>query len=437
MTNRGGGPPKQVILLLLIMVSFTLFSIILFRRDMSEVVIERVVSRPQEEKWLGEGMQVYSQPRTARTTITLPNKDEDVRYFPSNHFGDKKYFVYQPSGGWGNQRYILRWAIIVANAMGRTLVVSPLAPHSDIWHGYNEWNKDQVLAADLVLDVKALNQAVNKGVVFINDTPARVMQRIANETKLTSKVFVKGHYTSNLRKKLLIYKESEISMNWGNVKEDVVFWDKMSMWQCCVTDFLPDSVWYGRHIIFNEYFKSLALRLVKGFYPFNAVHVRRGDMTISKDRKTAEVYYRAHHLESFDKSPPLYVATNENDATWFDAWLEPGRFTKLVYWKDLDVQAIERELEQFPASMKGDVLGFIEQLICGNAVKWEGSKKSTFSATISSIRVAPQLREIEWSFPPKPSIRMGKAAVLGDQISSYGNLLGKEEGEDFISNDEG
>lgn len=34
-----------------------------------------------------------------------------------------KYFVYQPSGGWGNQRLILRWAMVAANAMERTLIL--------------------------------------------------------------------------------------------------------------------------------------------------------------------------------------------------------------------------------------------------------------------------------------------------------------------------
>ena len=46
--------------------------------------------------------------------------------------------------------------------------------------------------------------------------------------------------------------------------------------------------------------------------------------------------------------------------------------------------------------MKGDVIGFIEQLICGNAVKWEGSDGSTFSMFIKGLRKHRVLTELDW-----------------------------------------
>jgi len=49
------------------------------------------------------------------------NLDEKWKINPNEK--DVKYFVYQPSGGWGNQRLILRWAMSAANAMDRTLVI--------------------------------------------------------------------------------------------------------------------------------------------------------------------------------------------------------------------------------------------------------------------------------------------------------------------------
>ena len=39
-----------------------------------------------------------------------------------------KFFVYQPTGGWGNQRMILKSAIAAANAMGRVLVLPMISP---------------------------------------------------------------------------------------------------------------------------------------------------------------------------------------------------------------------------------------------------------------------------------------------------------------------
>ena len=330
-------------------------------------------------------------------------------YFPETYEPGKKYFFYQPSGGWGNQRYILRWAILAANAMNRTLAVAPLAPHSDIWTGYNQWKKEHLLPANKVLDVRALTEAVNQGVVFLDDIPSRVIQRAMDESSLSVKIHVKGHYVDRTatKKKWLIYKESYIRDTWGNDLEDIIFWDKMSMWICCATDFGPDQVWYGRHIMFNRKFKLFVKKLTENIIPYNAIHVRRGDMTISKDRKTADIYFKVHHLEKFDLDLPLYVATNEPDRVWFEPLKSLDRFKKLVFWSDLDQNSLQTFLKDFPTSMKGDVSGFIDQLICGNAVKWEGSQKSTFSDAITTIRAAPQLREIDWSFPLKPSIRKG------------------------------
>jgi len=374
-----------------------------------------------EDAWAGERLTVTDSTEDisdeALAEMTHHSPQEERKYFPDTRKPGAKYFLYQPSGGWGNQRLIIRWAMIVANAMNRTLAISPLAPHSDIWSGYNKWQKHELLPADRVLDVKALNEAIDQGVVFLDDIPARVVEKAVNRSGMTAKVHVKGHYVNFYAKvkKLLIYKESEIREAWKDVEEDIVFWDKMSMWLCCSPNVGMDSIWYGKHIMFNSMFKSLARGLMADLGPYNAVHVRRGDMTISKDRRTAEVYYRSHHLDRFDKSLPLYIATNEKNVSWFDALTLPGRFTKIVFWRDLKQDLIKQTLDTFPVSMKGDISGFIDMLICGNAVKWEGSRKSTFSAAISAIRMSPQLRALTWSFPERPSLRKRAVSDRGDE----------------------
>jgi hypothetical protein len=148
----------------------------------------------------------------------------------------------------------------------------------------------------------------------------------------------------------------------------------------------------------------------------DAVHVRRGDHS-STDRRTAERYYKVHSMSDFDKKLPLYVATDETYYGWFRYFRKRGRFRRLVFWKDLDREVITKLLQDFPVAMHGDVLGFVEQLICGNAVQWEGSHKSTFSAGISTIRLVPALRELAWSYPLKPSMRKagGGAGSAEDQ----------------------
>lgn len=148
---------------------------------------------------------------------------------------------------------------------------------------------------------------------------------------------------------------------------------------------------------------------------YNAVHVRRSDH-VSRDRKSAEQYYKFHDLASFNKTFPLYVATDERKLKWFNYFkrFPKKRFRSLIFWKDLDKEILHTVLPAYPESMHSDVLGFVEQLICGNAIQWEGSYKSTFSAAIATIRTVPALRLLNYSFPPRPSQRKaGEATAVG------------------------
>jgi len=118
--------------------------------------------------------------KMAASTIKPDQISEEFSRFPphpSQMTADRKFFCYQPSGGWGNQRYILRWAMIAAAAMKRTLLVAPIAPHSDIWHGFNEFNKSQVVSAGLILDIRAIQKAMAPyGAVFLDDLPIRAVE---------------------------------------------------------------------------------------------------------------------------------------------------------------------------------------------------------------------------------------------------------------------
>jgi hypothetical protein len=93
------------------------------------------------------------------------------------------------------------------------------------------------------------------------------------------------------------------------------------------------------------------------------------------------------------------VATDEKDASWFQHWTEQG--FSLLFWKDIAADPVRQawvsaELQNFPRDMHGDVVGFIEQLLCARAQTWTGSDGSTFSMAIQSMRKFPPLREIEW-----------------------------------------
>lgn len=98
------------------------------------------------------------------------------------------------------------------------------------------------------------------------------------------------------------------------------------------------------------------------------------------------------HLASFNKSVPLYIATDEKQLSWFNPLKDEYKFRRLLFWTDLSTEIKARAIAQFPTAMAGDIAGFIEQIICSNAYKFGSSHASTFSAAISVIRRIERLR---------------------------------------------
>lgn len=316
------------------------------------------------------------------------------------HDPAKRYFFYQPSGGFGNQRFILRWAMVAAAALNRTLVVAPFAPHSNYWYGYNQWNKTDLVPANMVLDDSALQDAMRAsgGVQYIDDTPQRVIARILEETPLTVLKQVRD------RKRDSRYSESYIHKHFISYNESIVFWDETTMWGCCPTDDKRDLIWFGKHIVFNREMKQFAwsLLLPTKQQEYNAVHIRRGDMT-SRDRATAQLYYKNYHLDRFNRALPLYIASNEPNREWFK-YIE-HKFPRVIFLSELLQQGpLHRFLTTaFPKKMYFDVAGYVEILICSKAKQFQYSSRSTFSAAIYSARGNTAALELDFEFPSKPS----------------------------------
>lgn len=319
--------------------------------------------------------------------------------------GDRpSFFFYQPSGGWGNQRYQLIWAIIAANSMNRTLILPPIGPHSTLWHGFNKWPASALVPMARILNMNALDRVVHRGVVSYNDTVGSLKRNLPRLNILNyHKPDDTGFWSFDKIRRDFTTKEY--------MKYDVIFFEKDSMWCCCgVTR--PFQDYYSRHVMFNTHIKQLAKRLIHEtvFDPitnpngtYNAVHVRRGDH-ITGDRRSPIRYYREHGLEKLDSRFPLYVATDESNTSWFKPWEAPQfkRFSRLIFWKDLKQEWVASEAKHYPAEFRGDLLGFIEIIICALARKWEGSKGSTFSAFIARARIRKELRAVNFTWPNKP-----------------------------------
>jgi len=306
---------------------------------------------------------------------------------------ERKYFVYQPSGGWGNQRMILRWAMRVANAMGRTLIVPMVAPHNKMWYGYDNLNASEMIPADRVLDMDALEAGTIAGVRVFRD----------HLSKLPS--VLKGTWIRNSKKSALWLTENMIKSRWRGLSYQVVFWNKGSMWECCAGGtMMTPFVMFSREL--KEFSLEIASKYFKG-QRYNAVHVRRGGGHTRIDRRTAKHYLdRKITPAGFDKRLPIYIATDEKNKTWFEYWGSEGY--KYIFWKDLASTASEEVaefLDSFPPRTHNDVIGFLEQLICGRAVKWTGSDGSTFSYSIESMRHFKTLVDVDWARNMDPTTK--------------------------------
>ena len=309
-----------------------------------------------------------------------------------------RYFVYQPSGGWGNQRFILRWAMRAANAMDRILVVPPIAPHSMMWRGYANLSASDVVGAHRVLDLDALRRGLVRGL--------RVHVGRLAELRGTQSA------PGPLRKKrwkvwtrppggLNWLPANAIRAGWRRRPEDVVFWQKGSMWLCCAGGEMMTP-----YVMFSRELKSVAEFVADELFgsgvPFDAVHVRRADGHTRIDRRTAQHYIERHlkpnGMHGHDGAVALYVATDEKRKEWFAPFR--GVYRRVVFWGDAEAlpghAAVRDFIASFPARRKWDFVGFIEQQLCTRARKWEGSDGSTFTAANWGMRKFPTMKVVEW-----------------------------------------
>eukprot|EP00924_Labyrinthula_sp_SR-Ha-C_P005998 snap_masked-scaffold_14-processed-gene-11.7-mRNA-1 protein AED:1.00 eAED:1.00 QI:0/-1/0/0/-1/1/1/0/395 len=322
-----------------------------------------------------------------------------------------KFFVYQPSGGWGNQIIILLNAITAANSMERTLIIPPVSPHAFLYYGYNKFTAEEMAPMDMIVDIELLETAVDKGILFWNETLFELTEFWKHKSW---NIFSKPRYNPQDKEKKHIWTWTNtlIHRKWSKIEDDVVFWNKDGMWLCC-SPHMP----YISNVGFNQEFRKVAYLIGKQLEQmskknfqnktdlslnFNAIHVRRGQGHISKDRRTVAGYIESHGLASWERDVVLYIATDtpDNRKNWFLPFVQEFSFQKVLFWEDLYnlpkvKDTVEQLVSKFHPKMKRDIEGFIEQLICSYASKFEGSRASTFSVAIQRFRRNSQLLEIK------------------------------------------
>ena len=340
---------------------------------------------PEASKTTASTPRVGSIPASFETySPQIALRNDQAHAFDPKFSSSPKFFVFQTSGGWGNQRLILRWAMRAANAMNRVLVLPMVAPHTNMWYTNAGLTKESMVPMNHVLDIERIETGLDtKRVIVLSETVESFHARYASKkwlvyTKPQSKTLAGGETKNNW------LSENAIRFKFRKRTEDFIFWNKGSMWMCC-----SGGEEMTKHLAFNAHLVRTVARALRDsdLERYNAAHVRRADGHTRVDRRTPGKFVEAH-LGDFDRSLPLYVATDEKKKEWFDPFVTEFGFAKTIFFKE-SVGArpeIDELTSSFPEAMRGDAAGFVDQIVCCLAEKWAGSDGSTFSFAIAGMR---------------------------------------------------
>jgi len=155
-------------------------------------------------------------------------------------------------------------------------------------------------------------------------------------------------------------------------------------------------------IAYSPFLRSLSRKLVTKALgsEFYAIHGRLGDLAKAWEGATSlKVFVRTKQFGHWNKSLPCYLASDQPDAPFFR---ELKNHIKVVTYKDLNIQEY---INLFPQerSMRMDMVGVLDKLICAQAKDFIGSFFSTFSAEIEYIRTHSKYvfpEKYEWRHHP-------------------------------------
>jgi len=324
--------------------------------------------------------------RKKKSTLHQPKNDFDKeRYYLKGEWFEpgQKYFVYQPSGGLSNQRLILEHALLAAKALGRVLVVPPVAPHTSMFWNYNKVEWSRTVEAFKIFEKSQMERAVP--VLGLKNCIHRRFVEFNEKRKSQNWLRVLRDRKSPDIHPLTT---SELQTLYGNSTANVLFFAQTTMWRGF--NFTESEMAFARnHVQLNQSFRHVARLATAEMFPagvpFSAVHIRFEDrytQVISDTVRGPGVFLsrlNRHNASSFSKQ--LYIATQPSRiySTYFETFRKAG--FELTFSKDvLKSRTVLAFLDQFPKNdILVSILGLLEQLICARAVVFAGTGFSTFS----------------------------------------------------------
>lgn len=356
---------------------------------------------------------------------------------------EMKYLSYQPpGGGWNNQRVAFENAVVLAKLLNRTLIVHPLAPHQEILRlkrsrkmsaGYEIYNmlpKDKLLPLSKVIDLKELSKLVpvkevtSSHVEFLkkykhfrwhrvchNGLVGMWVDTIPKKTNEEKWKLLQRHMETNLpiygdlplyrricKTEMKQYGNTSVRPVWGiwnelsNRTEDMLYFSEGSLYIRELLFFDKTTVlnaheWIMRFIRFAPDIRKRVADVLEAMgHPFNAIHVRRTDHPSSFRIKQDYWLQLLNARDAVNLTKTLYIATDEEDKTWFKAFSEAGY--NLYFAEDFSDQL---RLGNVNLAVIQDMLGLCEQLICAHADHFVGSYYSTFTMYIKRLR-----KQLSW-----------------------------------------
>lgn len=356
---------------------------------------------------------------------TPPELEHDPKYDFTVAKPGEKFFIYQPSGGWNNQRLLLENAMVVCMLLKRTCIVPPASPHSNYYRNYNQIPSTGVVSMSRVLNFEALNQVVRvrtppKGHTLSSFLEQEVFPKHSVRTVIKDiSKWQKGY--------LIKWGERDMVRLFGNVSAQFLYFANQTMWGTMEWKGAAMGRFEKRdvqmHTMPANHIKAMARRLAELMGPYHAVHIRRGDKVGEvnfKDVSHLPEWWASKIAQYKQKTSKVYIATDEAKRSFFDTFvehgLEPVFFESLPEYETL----VKPYLSHFPSRMNMDILGMVEQLLCTYANKFLGSGYSTFTTFILRMRKYRHVLGVDTSFDnPEDSI----PEAVRDEKSTCNPLL--------------
>mmetsp|Transcript_16596 Transcript_16596/g.28734 ORF Transcript_16596/g.28734 Transcript_16596/m.28734 type:complete len:810 (+) Transcript_16596:647-3076(+) len=328
---------------------------------------------------------------------------ENPKYvaFPNQVDPSKKYFVYQPSGGFNNQRIQLEEALVICMTLNRTCVLPHAAQHTNFYMRYNLLAAAKTTSMQRVFDFEALNQIVDVlsipsnmtlrswvdalgGTQYVGDTMYPIKVPLADGVDW--RVVMRNSKTFNSQYR---WTEGTVKLFFKAEKAKFLYFANHTMWGALDFNIFAEEMrLVKRNLRYTDDIKRVAIYLANNMGDYNALHVRRGDKKREANfqivARNAESYAKA--MMKYQKSTKtLYIASDESDANYFTPLSDAG--FNIVRWQTVDSEGILKTfLQQYPAVMFMGMLGIIEQLLCAYAYRFLGSSYSTFTTMILRLR---------------------------------------------------